>query len=101
MNHNDDNPYRSPVDPQALAAAAWLPPDIDVSRAIPMSGMFTWADCRRASRLIIPNRMLVCAGLIMGGLGVGVNGIAFFTHPYSMDLPLVVLLNVLVALVLI
>jgi hypothetical protein len=68
MNGSEENPYRSPVDSGDMAGAEWSPPGIDASRAVFMSGILTWSDCRRASRLILPNLPLICSFLWMGGV---------------------------------
>jgi hypothetical protein len=68
MNDSEDNPYRPPAEPLESRPLVWSAPTVDTAHAMYMAGEFTWADCRRACRLMFPHRTVARVWLVVAGL---------------------------------
>jgi hypothetical protein len=68
MNGSEDNPYRSPTDAPQPRGLPWSAPTVDTAHSIYMAGDFTWADCRRACRLMLRGSLVVRGWLLVVAL---------------------------------
>ncbi len=50
---SEDNPYRAPRPEPDQWPESWAPPTVDTSRAICVSGPYTWKHCFAAAKLIV------------------------------------------------